>query len=408
MQIQSSGQRTWRYWQPDPSIRLRGRSDEEYAEEFRSLLEESVRCRLRATTPVGVLMSGGLDSTSVACLAARMLAPQPLTAISYVFDELADCDEREYIETVKEQWGIHSIQIPCDDAWPYKDWLDWPFNPNLPEGNPYRLLKERAYHRAQTEGLRVLLTGGFGDQLYSAGKDWLADLIAEGHLLKAGRELSLQIRSAGLRWTLQASFLQRAVRRLLNAVPGGKHLHLKHKQTAPDWLTSFSTGHLFKGGTGLDPIYERHANLLGIRSATSCSAEIFNASRYSLELRHPYRDRRLVDFVLSLPAYQLYFHNRYKHVLRTAMRGILPESIRTRIYPTSLGPLFLRGLEREKAVLRSCIQDPEAGWHRFVLADWLIEHCNVLDVPDRNGMDGMVTWLCISYESWYKDHWTEI
>ncbi len=111
MVVNASGQRTWRYWQPDLSKRLRGKSDEEYAEQFRSLLEESVRCRMRSTTPVGVLMSGGLDSTSVACLAARMLAPQPLTTISYVFDELTDCDERQYIEAVKAQWGIRSIQI---------------------------------------------------------------------------------------------------------------------------------------------------------------------------------------------------------------------------------------------------------------------------------------------------------
>jgi asparagine synthase (glutamine-hydrolysing) len=140
MLVNASGQRTWCYWQPDPSKRVRYNSDEEYAEEFRGLLEQSVRCRMRATTPVGVLMSGGLDSGSVACLAARMLQPQPLTTISYVFDELAECDERRYIETVKEKWGIHSIQIPCDDAWPLKDWAHWPSNPNHPEGNPYRLL----------------------------------------------------------------------------------------------------------------------------------------------------------------------------------------------------------------------------------------------------------------------------
>ena len=402
MLVNTSSERHWRYWQPDPSIRPRGRSDEETAEEFRSLLEESVRCRLRATTPVGVLMSGGLDSTSVACLAARMLAPQLLTTVSYVFDELAECDERQYIETVKKQWGIRSIQIPCDDAWPYKNWQNWPRNPNQPEGNPYRLLKERAYHRAQTERLRVLLTGGFGDQLYSAGKDWLADLIAKGHLLKAGRELSLQIKSTGLRWTLQAGFLQRAARRLLSIIPGVRRLH--RRPTMPSWLTSFSAGYLFKVGTRLDPAFERHGNLLGISTANSCSGEIFNASRHALELRHPYRDRRLVEFVLALPAYQLYYRGLYKHILRTAMQGILPESIRTRIYPTSLEPLFFRGIEREKAVLQSCFQNHDAGWRTFVRADWLIKHWNVLDIPDRDGIDVMVPWLCISYETWYKSH----
>ena len=71
MLVDASGQRSQRYWQPDLSRKIRDRSDNEYAEEFRVLLDDSVRCRLRSTAPVGVLMSGGLNSTSVACLAAH-------------------------------------------------------------------------------------------------------------------------------------------------------------------------------------------------------------------------------------------------------------------------------------------------------------------------------------------------
>jgi asparagine synthase (glutamine-hydrolysing) len=400
MLVNTSGDHHWCYWRPDPSIRVRGRSDEEYAEQFRLLLEESVRCRLRSTTPVGVLMSGGLDSTSVACLAARTLAPQPLTTISYVFDELADCDERQYIEAVKARWGIRSIQIPCDDVWPYKDWQNWPRNPNRPEENPYRLLKERAYKRAGQEGLRVLLTGGFGDHLYSAGSDWLADMIADGRLLEAGQELSLYIRYSGLGWTLQAGFLQRVARRLLNTIPGGRHLH--RRQTAPGWLTPFSAGCMSKGGDGLSPAFERHGNLLGRHAAQSCSGEIINASRHALELRHPYRDRRLVEFVLALPSYQLYYRGLYKRILRTAMLDILPEIIRTRIQPTSMMPLFCRGVEREKNVLQTCFHDPGTVWRTFVRVSWLFRHWNGVVTPDQDGPEVLVPWLCTSFEIWYK------
>jgi len=84
----------WKYWMPDLSKKIRYKTDEEYAAHFLSLLEESVRCRMRSTTPTGVMMSGGLDSTTVASLAARMIAPQQLKTISYVFDKFPDCDER--------------------------------------------------------------------------------------------------------------------------------------------------------------------------------------------------------------------------------------------------------------------------------------------------------------------------
>lgn len=400
MVVHDSSQRTWRYWQPDLSSKLLGKSGEEYAEQFLALLEESVRCRLRSTTPVGVMMSGGLDSSSVACLAARRLAPEPLTTISYVFDELAECDERRYIEAVKGSWGIHSIQIPCDDAWPLKDWQEWPRNLNRPEVNPYRLLKERAYQRAHHEGLRVLLTGGFGDHLYSAGIDWLADLIAEGRLVEAGQEMGFYIHYAGLRWTLEAGYLRRVGRRLLNAFPGGERLHWRRR--TPAWLTSFSSESLSKVGSRRELALEQHGTLLGMRAAQSCSSENYHTSRHTLELRHPYRDRRLVEFILALPAYQLYHRGYYKRILRNAMRGILPEAIRIRRQPTSLISFYFRGVEREKSVLQACFQDPNAAWRKYANADWIAKRWNMAVTPDQDGPQVLAPWLCFSFEAWYK------
>jgi len=397
----ASGDRHWRYWHPDSSKQLHGKSNEGYAEQFRLLLEESVRCRLRSTTPVGVQMSGGLDSPSVACLAARMLAPVPLTTISYVFDELTDCDERQYIETVKARWGIRSIQLPGDDAWPLKNWQEWPVDPGRPERNAYRLLFERVYQRAQQEGLRVLLTGAFGDHLYGGGQDWLAELILEGRLLEAARELSIHIRYAGLAWTLRAGFLQRVVRRLLNTLPGGRYAH--RRGNTPDWLTYFSIKRISKLDIRVDPAFERDNALLGMEAAQGSSSEIFYASRYALEVRHPYRDRRLVEFVLAIPAYQLYYRGLYKHILRSAMQGILPEPIRNRQKPTALTPLFLRGMQREKNTLETCLRDPDAAWRKFVRPERLLEHWEGMFSPEKADMELLTSWLCISYEKWFNN-----
>jgi asparagine synthase (glutamine-hydrolysing) len=400
MVINASGERQWRYWQPDPTLRLRGKSDEEYAAQFRLLLEESVRCRMRSVTPVGILMSGGLDSTSVACVAARMLAPSPLTTISYVFDELADCDERMYINALQEQWGTRSIQIPCDDLWPYKDWESWPPNPNQPEGNPYRLLKERAYKRSHDEGLRVMLTGGFGDHLYSSAENWMADLIGERQLSKVLQELIFHLRSIGLRRTLGTTFIRRAARRLLDMLPGGRHLH--RKNTPFPWLTSLGKNETSISSDWLGSTFDSSATLLGLMAAGSCTGEIPNASRNGLEFRHPYRDRRLIEFVLSLPAYQLYFHGLYKYILRTAMQGVLPEIICNRLQPTSLLSLFFRGIENEKSFLQNFFQDTKSSWRRFVQPEWVLKRWNITVTPDKDGPQVLVPWLCFSFEAWYK------
>lgn len=317
-----------------------------------------------------------------------------------MFDELPDCDERKYINMVRDRWQTRSIQIPCDDAWPWKDWQNWPCNPNLPEGNPYRLLKERAYHRANQEGLRVLLTGGYGDHLYTAGREWLADMISEGRLRDAARELALYIRYEGLGWTTRSEFFKRASRHLLDSIPGGKALH--RKSSAAPWLTPYSVGQLTNAGKGFPPALSRHGVLLGAGTAADAAAEIGNVSRHQLELRHPYRDRRLVEYVLKLPGYQLFYRGLYKHILRNALQGILPEGVRTRSKQTSLVSLYSRGIDREKDLLRTVFMDKEAGWRKFVNPQWLENRWDAPVTIETDGPEALVNWLCTSFTRWYN------
>jgi asparagine synthase (glutamine-hydrolysing) len=393
--VHETGERKWKYWQPDLSRRLRGLSNQEYAEQFLALLDQSVRCRMRSTTPVGVLMSGGLDSTSVASLAARMIAPEPLTTISYVFDELPECDERKYINAMVERWGIHSIQIPCDDAWPYKDWRH---NPNYPEVSIYRLLKERSYLQARREGKRVLLTGEYGDNLYMRGNSWLGDLIIDGKFLEACQELYLYFRYTNLRWLINTGYVQHAARVLLNSIPGGRYI--SRKATMPEWLTPFSIHHLPKVRS--NPILEQHAGLLDLIFANSCTSEIYPASQQEIELRHPYRDRRLVEFVLNLPAYQLFYRSLYKRILRSATQGILPDIIRYRDQPTFLTPFFYRGVEQKRSDLQVQFQNTQSAWTKFVEQNWILHQSNIMQIPEQDGAYAIVPWLCASFQSWLE------
>ena len=403
--VSSEGETRRYYWSPDPARRTRYRHDEEYAEEFRALLEQSIRARMRSATPLGILMSGGLDSTSLACLTARMLAPASLKTISFVFDDpdLKSCDERIYMNAVREQWKTHSIQIPCDDDWPYKNWERWPQPANRPDGNVFRWVKERVYQRARQEGLRVLFTGEGGDHLYAAGQDWLSALLLEGRILDVLPGLALQVQRKGWRNVRIAGHIPRAARALLKqALPPQVVNRLRATPTPPPWLTP-QAARIWKPETNrFAPSLLPHENLLSAHTAAGITLEIPVASRHSLELRHPYRDRRLIEYVLSLPAYQLYYGGLYKHILRNAMKGILPEIIRARPRPTALLPLYKLGLQKEQHVIQSCLQDPHAVWPQYVNAEWLRAHWQINAPAEQVGTESMIAWLCVSFESWYK------
>ncbi len=61
----------WRYWDVDPQAQIRYKDERDYADHYLELLREAVRCRLRSVGPVGISLSGGLDSTSLAALRRR-------------------------------------------------------------------------------------------------------------------------------------------------------------------------------------------------------------------------------------------------------------------------------------------------------------------------------------------------
>jgi len=346
-----------------------------------------------------MMMSGGLDSTTVAALAARRLSEtgvqNSLWALSYVFDELSSCDERPFMAAMYAQHPIEAVYVPGDDAWPLRQVETWPVNPNAAEGNPYRWLKERIYHAAQYRGSRVMLTGIFGDELYSGAEYWLCDFLREGCFEQAWQESLWHLRTPEC-W----GFLRNA---LLSCLPGVQWLRRVRRQQHRPWLTAYA-----RSCMPVDDAWSIRVQaarrpsqfdiLLGPSSANDSVGEIFHASRCGVELRHPYRDRRLVEFMLAIPASQLYRRGRYKYMLRNAMRKTLPEQIRTRKEPTSLVPLFRRGLvEKEQATVKRLLSGSNQLWPRYVRADWLTQA-----VPGhyRSEAEELVLWFCICCELW--------
>ena len=235
MLFNATQKKKWHYWQPDLTKKIRYKSDEEYAQHFLSLLEESVHARMRSPKPVGVFLSGGLDSTSVAALAARMMVPKQLTTISYVFDKFPDCDERTFINLLKEKWKLQSKQLLCDDAWPFQNLDKPPSNLSQIGGNFYHILIDRLYKKARYEKVSVILTGGFGDQLLATHSNWFLDLVLDGRINNAINEIILHLKAKKVFNLRIIYYIIKQITKLLS----GKHWTTHHEK-APAWLTPLS------------------------------------------------------------------------------------------------------------------------------------------------------------------------
>jgi hypothetical protein len=109
--------------------------------------------------------------------------------------------------------------------------------------------------------------------------------------------------------------------------------------------------------------------------------------------------------MMAIPAYLLFRPCFTKHILRMAMKPLMPDLIRLRREQTSFLPLFLRGLEHEKDALQNRLDAPynqELGWHKFVQADWVSRRWDSAISQEQNQADVLVPWLCLAYEAWHN------
>jgi asparagine synthase (glutamine-hydrolysing) len=396
--VDGDGLRQVRYWAPEAGP-LRLRDKREYGEMLADRLREAVAAQLRSTGPVALLLSGGLDSSAIAATASSLAPRRPLKAVSWVFDELPSCDERAWIDPVVRHCCLEPLQFAGDGEWPFRDIGAWRRNPSSPEEDLYRRLVERARTVARSAGCRVLLSGMFGDHLYSGTQGWLWERLVSGAPGRALADLGLALRGGGFAG-VRAAVLPRgepiAVRRLRRALA----------PQAP-WLTRYAAGLLEEAGRwppsargGVRPA--QHRSVLGLLAAHGVSGETFHAASAGIDARYPFRDRGVVELMLRVPSDQLYRPGLARPILREAMRGMLPEEARMRAGKTSLAALFRRGVgERERKTVEALLRTGRPLWQRFVRPEW-VERAG----PGRREreIEELVLAHCALFGRWLDNH----
>jgi asparagine synthase (glutamine-hydrolysing) len=374
-----TGLRVSHYWKLDPSHELKLKSDEEYTEAFRECFTECVRARMRSAFPIGSALSGGLDSSSVACVTRKHLPDaQKLHTFSLIFPSfpekiLRHIDERKYIHDVLEQGGFEPHFVLADQLSPLGKvrevhrHLDEAFF----EGNLY--LHWAMYETAQKNGVRVFLDGLDGDTTISHGFEYLADLVRQLKWRTLAKERRMLAANLGL--SPKQVLRDYCIKPFCPTWVFTAWRRLHGRRSEAGILHSFlSDG--FKQRQGFD---ERVRSL--IRSKRSCLRnarekhwEMINfplyqyalevadksSAAFQVEARYPFFDRRLIELCLSLPARLKLGQGWTRLILRRAMEGILPESIRWRPNKANLSPnFFYRLVDRDQQMLKSVIlEDP--------------------------------------------------
>jgi asparagine synthase (glutamine-hydrolysing) len=402
----SDGVQLRRFWELDLEARLTYRRETEYAEHFRSLFKTAVACRLRTHRPVGLLLSGGVDSSSIASMAGWLLergeAPSPgFRSYCWAFDELRDGDERSISDVIIERYHLERTDVPADNAWPLQGYPDHAPDRDDPHLWPYQPLHDRSLDQARREGMGAVFTGDRGDEVVG---DWVYDLPG---LFVAGRWRLLRRELRALGQPGWKGMRRRVLRPLLRpGSPAWRELPLAPwvpVQAASRWgledVARTAPPELYR-----DPArqlrYERIFSLQGIRIAMA--AERRRAVR-GLGFADPWSDLRIIRFVLSVPQWRVHRASEPKRLAREGLRGIVPEAVRLRSGKTIPIGLYNRGLmERGVPVVRDLLRNSMAAEMGLLDGDLLREAYEAFLTGRQPRHD---FWWPLTAEFWLRQHW---
>jgi asparagine synthase (glutamine-hydrolysing) len=329
----SSGALTERAYWSLPLHITRNLSAAAAADEFKALLTDSIRLRLRSDVPVGSSLSGGLDSSSIVCTMKKLLegtgGQQKTFSARY---RVGTTDEGRYIDAVVAAAGVdaHHVWIEGEDLLHDVDRFVWHQDEPVPHTSQFAQWK--VMELARTAGVTVLLDGQGADEVIGGYPSptfgyRYAELAAAGRLGHLTREfLAFRSHHGSVRPALRylgAAILPRRTREHLR-----RRFHDSSALAPPRRGRTASAERPRASGQLRTALYET-LTVTSLPSLLRFADR--NSMAFSREARLPFLDHRLVEFVYTLPSEHLVSDGTSKVLLRSAMRGVIPDLIVNRM-----------------------------------------------------------------------------
>jgi len=364
-----------KYWDFDPEKTIRYRTNTEYEEHFRTVFANAVRRRLRSDCPVLAELSGGMDSSSIVCMAdviiARGCAETPrLDTISWYDDSDPSLDDRPYFTGVEQKRGrvgyhinlgvkkqvergevgsrtaifsgVQSDRLAVTPDFTRSLW------PELVEGYT-------RYIRSQ--GYRVTLSGIAGEDstggFLPTPRLELQDLLARGRLLRFAHQLNAwaaKTKKPGfvILWDAIRAFCTRSLifpgaTKNIGPAPWFHPAFVRRNRTALYWYSSKVK--LF----GPLPSFQNQIYLLNHERRSLAYDDLW--SDPLREIRYPYLDRDLLEFACAIPREQMVGVGKRRFLMKRALVGIVPDQILNRKRRAAVVPQREKGTSTEWASL---------------------------------------------------------
>ena len=409
-----------RYFDIDPAKKIRYRTDAEYAEHFESVFKEAVRCRLRNIDGIAAELSGGLDSSLVVGTAQRLfredVSPAPrFDTFSIKFDD-PEADERGFIDDVAAMWGLETNWSPPFFA-KFPDFLADIRRYRSFTARPNSVMDTLMHRAIRERGYRVVLTGQGGDQWFGGSPDCFTELLCGLRFVELFRllrdEAAYPTRVLG-RQGLPTLLLRRTLWPLVPPQPKVFINRLRGVSLVPPFVN-------LEFARKLDLERARNAptrQLRGLSFTQRTMYQVLNlgisihfaelnereCALAGIEGRHPFYDRRVIEFAFAIPEDQRCRPRATKYIFRQPGSGLLPESVRQRRDKAEFSSLLLHGL---RDVTEALGGEGAFGSFNVVQRGWVDPEQFRLVYRERMGNAAVANlwplWSVLELEMWSRE-----
>lgn len=347
--------------------------------QLQRLLTDSVALRLRADVPVGSCLSGGLDSSSIVCIASNLLTQSNAQHLQNVFSACAyesQFDERKFMDMIVEQTKVtpHFTYPSANQLLERLDEVSW--YQDEPFGSTSVFAQWCVFELATQAGVKVMLDGQGADELFAGYHGYfgvyLAVLLQELRFKKFLKEWTAMHRLHAY------SHFNLLMRTIFNLTPNlvsplANIFNVDERSTRWFNLPTQASQNESRGRQ-YSPKKMNTVEEMSFAQMTATTLpcllhwEDRSSMAHSIEARVPFLDYRLVEFVLGLPTHFKLEKAITKKVLRETMRGVLPEAIRARYdkmgfvtpeeiwikktHTNQFRQLFLRAIDGSQGLIR--------------------------------------------------------
>lgn len=371
-----------RYWYPETIETDYGITLDEASVQFCVLFEKAIIARIGNDGETAYELSGGLDSSSIVSMLKKKYPQKEIDTYSMCFDGLK-CDELVYINSIEEKYSFRTRKISSQNI-DYKNKFDFKFNykmnPHWPITTTFTMMFPMI-EKMHRDEKKIIITGHGGDHLLTGSCMILGNLLQRREFGKLFKELkSVKYPIYDIPRCILFPIINLKVKKIFRKK--SKLTDLFQVDNIDSSLTRFN----------INMLASPMQSLIMDGNALHTLENIYN-----VEFRHPFYDKNLIEFVLSLPPEYLYSKGWIKMLLRYSMEDILPNEIRSRGDKANFTEIIfqqLNGIDYRKILLKSNLVS--LGLIEQKEIDRLIYL-----LENKNYKELLFLWTIVNLEYWY-------